>query len=140
MKKINCVKVGDIKLVESCFGIYIASIEIDGMNYMTFEEDILDGLKFIMKKKRELCKGKLTDEMFIIKPCLCKLSIGLTKNEYYEIIASAFNRDFVLKVKNKMDCLRILSVLGSKYPKHPIGDFISSCAREAWKSIKNNEI
>ncbi len=140
MKKINFVKVGDIRLIESCFGIYMASIEIDGMNYMTFEEDILDGLKFIMKKKRELCKGKLTYERSITKPSLCKLSIGLTKDEYYEIVASAFNREFVLLVKNKTDCLRILSVLGSKHPKQPIDDFISACAREAWKSIKNNEI
>ena len=56
------VKLGDVRLVEVSDKNYLAYVEIDGANYETHTQDIIEGLGFIFKTLTKLCADRDIEE------------------------------------------------------------------------------
>lgn len=138
MKKI--VKLGDANLIEVATKSYLANIEIDGINYETYTNDVTEGLRFILKTLTKLCSNGEIKEKGKSKCKSYKLSMGITDDGYYEIIATARRSVFSICVKNKDDVVKVLEAIDLAFPRRPLREFIGETAREALRCVTNDSI
>ncbi|GEM_PF-1727358 len=136
MEKI--VKLGDANLIEIATKSYLANVEIDGLHFENYTNDIKEGLGFILKTLTEYCTDSIIVERGNSKRKSYRLSMGITDDGYYEIIATARKSVFSLCVKNKADVVKVLEAMDLAFPRRPLREFIGETAREALKCVKNN--
>ncbi|MBE6863423.1 MAG: hypothetical protein GXY08_07160 [Ruminococcus sp.] len=136
MKKV--VKLGDVKIVETKDNLFVSSIEIDEKDYETYTQDISEGLGFILKTLTEQCSGRDIEENGKPKHDSYSLSIGITDDGYYEIIATACKSKFILLVKKKDDVVKVLEAVDLRFPRYPLREFIGESAREVLRCVKTD--
>ncbi len=134
------VKLGDVNLIEVAKKSYLANIEIDGINYETYTNDVTEGLRFILKTLTKLCSNREIKEKGKSKCKSYRLSMGITDDGYYEIEATARKSTFTLYVKNKDDVVKVLEAMDLAFPRRPLREFIGETAREALRCVKNDSI
>lgn len=132
------VKLGDANLIEVATKSYLANVEIDGLHFENYTNDIKESLGFILKTLTEYCTDSIIEEQGNSKRKSYRLSMGFTDDGYYEIIATARKSVFTLCVKNKADVVKVLEAMDLAFPRRPLREFIGETAREALKCVKNN--
>lgn len=133
MEKI--VKLGDANLIEVATKEYLANIEIDGLHFKTYTNDVTEGLGFILNTLTEHCTDREIEEKGNSKRKSYKLSMGITADGYYEVIATARKSTFSLYVKNKDDLMKVLEAIDLAFPIRPLREFIGEAAREALRCV-----
>lgn len=136
MEKI--VKLGDVKLVEVSDKNYLAHAEIDKTHYETHTNDVTEGLGFILNTLTEHCTDREIEEKGNSKRKSYRLSMGITDDGYYEVIATARKSTFSLYVKNKDDLMKVLEAMDLAFPRRPLREFIGEAAREALRCVTND--
>ena len=133
MEKI--VKLGDANLLEVANKSYLANVEIDGLHFENYTNDITEGLGFILKTVSKLCSDREIEFKGKSKRTSYRLSMDITEDGYYEIIATARKSVFSLCVKNKDDVVKVLEAMDLAFPRRPLREFIGETAREALKWV-----
>ena len=136
MKKI--VKLGDANLIEVANKEYLANIEIDGLHFETHTNDVTEGLGFILNTLTEHCTDREIEEKGNSKRKSYRLSMGITDDGYYEVIATARKSTFNLYIKNKVDLMKFLEAIDLAFPRRPFHEFIGEAAREALRCVTND--
>ncbi len=136
MEKI--VKLGDANLIEVANKSYLANVEIDGLHFENYTNDITEGLGFILMTVSKLCSDREIEFKGKSKRTSYRLSMDITEDGYYDIEAIARKSKFSLYVKNKDDLKRVLEAIDLAFPRRPLCEFIGEAAREALKSVTND--
>ncbi len=132
------VKLGDVKLVEVSDKNYLTHAEIDETHYETHTQDIIEGLGFILKTLDEHCSDSNIEEKGKSKRKSYRLSMGITDDGYYEVIATARKSKFTMAVSNKYDLVKVLEAVDLRFHRRPLRDFIGESAREALICVTND--
>ena len=137
----NKIKIiGDVKLVEGSDGDILSSIEIDGVNFTLHTQDVSEGLEFIMKTLMEHCSDCIIKEKGNSKRKSYRLSMRVTDDGYFEIIATARKSMFSLIVRKEEDVVKVLEAVDLRFPRRQLSEFVGESARKALHTITNSDM
>jgi hypothetical protein len=138
MENKNAVRLGWAILRDDPGKGYLARVDIDGEGYRAHYSDIIDGLNYILQTVTTHCHNKNIEFLGKDKRISYCLSMHMTNDGRYEIVATARKSHFIMRVRDLEDCIKVLEALDIMYPKHTLRLFIGDSAREALRWIRED--